>query len=118
MALNISQGEVGGVTVLTLAGQLGLGQESASLRETVKKLLADGKRKIVLDMSKVSLIDSAGLGTLVGLHQSAKAAGGLIGMCNLNAKLKELLVMTRLIVIFGDDVCNSEADVVKNLSAK
>jgi len=117
MALSITQREVGGVTVLTLAGDLGLGQESASLRDKVKKLLAEGTRKIVLDMAKVSLIDSAGLGTLVGLHQSAKTAGGAIRMCNLNSRLKELLVMTRLIVIFGDGVSNGEADAIKSLAA-
>lgn len=117
MALSITQREEGAVTVLTLAGDLGMGQESASLREKVKKLLAEGKRKIVLDMAKVKLIDSAGLGTLVGLHQSARTASGTVSMCNLNSRLKELLVMTRLIVIFGDGVSNSEADVIKSLAA-
>ena len=116
MALKMTQREVDGVTVLTLDGRIGLGEEANSLREKVKSLLGDGKQKLVLDMGHVTLIDSAGLGTLVGVHQSATSRGASLGLCNLGAKLKELLVITRLIVIFGDGVSNSEAEVVRSLS--
>ena len=71
MALSISKREENGVTVLTLAGDLGLGQESGSLREAVKKLLAEGKRKIVLNMAAVSLID----GEMTSWYGSRAIAG-------------------------------------------
>jgi len=69
VTLKLSSREVDGVTVLALDGRIVLGEETNSLREKVKGLLAEGKRKLVLDMSNVTLIDSAGLGTLVGVHQ-------------------------------------------------
>jgi anti-sigma B factor antagonist len=114
MALKLGSREVDGVTVLILDGRVVLGEETNALREKVKSLLAEGKQKLVLDMSNVTLIDSAGLGTLVGLHQSASTRGASLRLCNLGAKFKELLQMTRLLTVF--DVSNNEAEAVRALS--
>jgi len=75
VALKISNREVDGVSVLELEGRIVLGEESNSLRETVKGLLAAGKKKVVLNMDRVSYIDSAGLGALVAAHHSARKLG-------------------------------------------
>ena len=101
MALKITPREVDGVTVVALEGQIGLGQEVNSLREKVKALLADGKRKILLDMGNVTLIDSAGLGALVGLHQSVSSRGAALRLCSLGPRIRELLQMTRLLAVFA-----------------
>ena len=63
MALKITQREVDGVDVLALEGRIVLGEESNALRESVKTLLAKGQKKIVLNMTNVTYIDSAGLVT-------------------------------------------------------
>ena len=65
MALKITEREENGISILSLDGRIVLGEESNALRERVKALLAAGKKKIVLNMSNVTYIDSAGLGTLV-----------------------------------------------------
>jgi anti-sigma B factor antagonist len=80
------------------------------LRETVKGLLAEGKKKIVLNMSNVAQIDSSGLGTLVAAHSSAKAAGASLRLCNLGSRFNELLQVTKLYTVF--DVSETEADAV------
>jgi anti-sigma B factor antagonist len=114
MALKITLREVDGVSVLSLDGRIGVGEEANSLRDRVKTLLASGKNKVVLDMSNVALVDSAGLGTLVGLHHSASSCRASLRLCNLGAKLKELLQITRLLTVF--DVSANEADAVRALS--
>ena len=114
MALKITNREVDGVTVVALDGRVVLGEESSSLREKVKGLLAEGKQKIVLDLSNVTMIDSAGLGTLVGVHQSANTKGASLRLCNLGAKFKELLQMTRLLTVF--EVSGTEAEAVRSFS--
>ena len=114
MALKMTSQEVDGVTVVALDGRIVLGEETNSLREKVKGLLGEGKKKLVLDMSKVTLIDSAGLGTLVGVHQSASTRGASLRLCNLGAKIKELLQMTRLITVF--DISGNEAEAVRSFS--
>jgi len=114
MALKITTHEVDGVTVVALDGHVVLGEETSSLRDKVKALLAEGKKKIVLDMKNVTFIDSAGLGALVGVHHSANTRGASLRLCNLGAKFKELLQITRLLTVF--DVYNTEADAVRSFS--
>lgn len=114
MALNIAMREVDGVCVVSLDGRIGLGPEANSLRDNVKTLLANGKKKVVLNMSGVSLVDSAGLGTLVGLHHSVVSSGASLRLCNLSAMLGELLKITRLFTVF--DISATEADAVHSLS--
>ena len=75
MALKMTNREVDGVSVVALDGRIVLGEESNALREKVKGLLAEGKKKIVLNMDNITFIDSAGLGTLVAAHHSAKGQG-------------------------------------------
>ena len=65
MALKMTTREVDGVTVVAMDGRIVLGEESNALREKVKSLIAEGKKKIVLNMDNITFIDSAGLGTLV-----------------------------------------------------
>jgi len=114
MALKISTHEVDGVTVVALDGNVVLGEETSSLREKMKTLLAEGKKKLVLDMKNVTFIDSAGLGALVGVHHSANTRGASLRLANLGGKFKELLQITKLLTVF--DVSNSEADAIASFS--
>jgi len=114
MALSITSGEANGVAVVWLDGRIVLGQETIALREKVKVLLGEGKKKLVLDLKKVTFIDSSGLGTLVAAHASAKSSGATLRLCNLGSRTIELMQMTRLMTIF--EVSNSEADAVNSFS--
>lgn len=114
MALKMTQREVDGVTVVALDGRIVLGEESNALREKVKSLIAAGKKKIVLNMANVTFIDSAGLGTLVAAHHSAKTQGASLKLCHLGSKFQEVLQITKLLTVF--DVYNSEAEAVGSFS--
>jgi len=110
VALRMTDREVSGVTVLDLEGRIVLGEESNAFRERVKGLLANNHKKIVLNMSNVSYIDSAGLGTLVATFHSARSQGGTLKLCNLGAKFKEVLQVTKLMTVF--DVYDSDTAAV------
>jgi anti-sigma B factor antagonist len=114
MALKITTHEVDGVTVVALDGNVVLGEETSSLREKMKSLLDEGKKKLVLDMKNVTFIDSAGLGALVGVHHSAKTRGASLKLANLGSKFKELLQITKLLTVF--EVANTEADAISSFS--
>jgi hypothetical protein len=62
MALKMTNREVDGVAILSLEGRIVLGEETNALREKVKDLIAGGKKKVVLNMNDVTLIDSSGFG--------------------------------------------------------
>jgi anti-sigma B factor antagonist len=114
VALTITLREVDGVQVASLNGRIALGEEANSLRDKVKGLLASGKKKLVLNMSGVSMVDSAGLGTLVGLHQSVVSSEASLRLCNLSTMLGDLLKITRLFTIFN--ISATEDDAVRSLS--
>jgi len=114
VALKITSREVDGVTVVALDGRIVLGEESSQLRDAIKGLIAQGKKKIVLDTDKVTMIDSAGLGIVVGLYSSAKQQGAAMRLCQLGTKFREVLQITKLLTIF--DVYNTEAEAVRSFS--
>lgn len=106
--------EVNGVSVVALDGRIVLGEESNALRERVKALMAEGKKKVVLNMDNITFIDSAGLGTLVAAHHSVKTQGASLRLCHLGSKFQEVLQITKLLTVF--DVYNSEAEAVSSFS--
>ena len=66
-----------------------------SLKATIKPLFMEGKT-VTLDLTNVSYLDSSGLGAIVGLYISAKAAESRLKLINLNEHLKEIFSITRL----------------------
>ena len=114
MDLRMANREVSGVTVVALDGRLVLGAETGALRDKVNNLLADGKKKLILNMNDVTFIDSAGLGTLVAVNQSANSAGASLRLCHLGSKFKDPLQITKLLTVF--DVSNTEADAMHRFS--
>jgi anti-sigma B factor antagonist len=114
VALKITNREVKGVSVVALDGRIVLGEESNALREKLKSLSAEGKKKIVLDMDNIKYIDSSGLGTLVAAHCSAKIQGASLRLCHLGSKFQEVLQITKLLTVF--EVCDTEAAAVASFS--
>ncbi len=110
MALKMTNREVDGVSVVAMDGRIVLGEESTALREKVKSFLAEGKKKVVMNMDNVTFIDSAGLGTLVAAHTSAKSQGASLRLCHLGSKFKEVLQITKLLTVF--EVYDNEAAAV------
>jgi anti-sigma B factor antagonist len=110
MTGKMTKSEVNGVSVVALDGRIVLGEESNSVREKLKGLVAEGKKKIVLNMADIRYIDSAGLGTLVAAHLSAKAQGASLRLCHLGRKFHDVLQITKLLTVF--DVYDTEAAAV------
>lgn len=72
---------------------------SGALYAKVCQLLPDSKR-IVLDLRDVAYMDSTGLGTLVRIYVSTKAAGCKLELIHLGKRVRELLSMTNLLSVF------------------
>jgi anti-sigma B factor antagonist len=114
MALKMTDREVDGASVVTLDGRIVLGEESQALRVELKNLVAEGKKKIVLNMDNIKYIDSAGLGILVASHVCAKAQGASLKLSNLGSRFREVLQITKLFKVF--DVYNTEAAAIASFS--
>ncbi len=75
------------------------GDEATALRDKLKNLLSSSKH-IVLNLSGVTYIDSGGLGTLVGVYSSARAAGADIKLTGLGQRIRDVLQITKLVTVF------------------
>jgi len=109
MNLKLEAREVTGVTVVSCQGRIVFGEEATALREQLKKLLTT-HRQIVLNLSGVAYIDSGGLGTLVGVYSSARAAGADIKLTGLGQRLRDVLQITKLVTVF--EVYDSEPQAI------
>jgi anti-sigma B factor antagonist len=66
----------------------------------VSQLIPDHKR-IVLDLTDLTNMDSMGLGTVVRLYVSAKSAGCDLELINLGKRIRQLLAITNLSSVLG-----------------
>ena len=105
MQLKLSTRVEKGVTIVDCDGRIVFGEESALLRDTLKKLIVESSQ-IVLNLGGISYIDSGGLGTLVALYTSAQNAGGAVKLANLTQRVDDLLQVTKLLTVF--EVYDSE----------
>src|SRR5579862_784065 len=111
MQLRMSTRAMEGVLVVDCSGRVVFGEESATLRDIVKKLLAENPN-VVMNLGEVNYIDSGGLGTLVALYTSARSAGGAIKLARLTRRVGDLLQVTKLLTVF--EVYETEEEAVES----
>src|SRR5579872_1387147 len=112
MALSIDNREVSHVTILDVRGRIVLGDEIERLRTAVRGLVAEGKKKIILNLAHVDYIDSSGVGELVGCFTTVRNAGGELKLLNLSQKVHDVLHVTKLYTVF--DIKDDEFTAVKS----
>jgi len=112
MPLTIETREVAHVTILDVKGRIVLGEEIGELRDEVHKLIAQGKKKIILNLAEVDYIDSSGVGELVGCFTTLRNAGGELKLLNLSQKVHDILNVTKLYTVF--DIREDEFTAVKS----
>jgi anti-sigma B factor antagonist len=106
--INISERQAGDVTILDLSGKVTIGEGSVALRGAIRRLLGEGKNKILLNLGSVGYIDSSGIGELVSSFTAVNKEGGSLKLLNLTQKIQDLLAITKLLTVF--DVFDEEAE--------
>ncbi|HZE71677.1 MAG TPA: STAS domain-containing protein [Pyrinomonadaceae bacterium] len=106
--LYINERKVGDVTVLDLKGRVRIGGGALDLHKAIRCLVGEGKTKILLNLAAVTHIDSSGLGELISSHITLKDKGGEIKLVHLTERLRELMVITKLLTVF--DVYDDESE--------
>jgi len=110
--MKMTKKNTGDVLVLYPEGKITFGDGDQELGEAVRTELESGVRKIIIDFSKVSYLDSSGVGELVGCYTSIKNKGGELRICGMNAKIFGLMKMTSLHSVF--EVRDTEAEALAN----
>ena len=99
--MQVEQRIAGDVAVITVTGDITLCKGGdVLLKDKINSLLQQGHRKLLLDLGAVSYVDSAGLGQLVQVHATTTRQGGTLKLLNPTKRLRDLLVLTKLLVVF------------------
>ncbi len=107
--MELQERRVGNVVALDISGQLTLEDGSMRLKDKINSLLHDGVRNILLNLGDVSYIDSGGLGQLVSSFTSVKRENGNLKLFNVGKRSKDLLAMTKLLMVFDTYDTEQEA---------
>ena len=103
------------VMILDLKGRLTAGLGDQILREAVDELLAEGRRRILLNLSEVSFLDSAGVGELVAGLKTSRRFQAELKLLNVGERVYSTLDMARLLPTF--EIYNDESEAVRSYSA-
>ena len=107
--LDIRERQAGDVTVLDMSGRITIGEGSVALRSAIRRLLEEGKKKILLNLAGVGYIDSSGIGELVSSFTAINKDGGQMKLLSLTQKLRDLLTITKLLTVFDSYDTEAEA---------
>lgn len=93
--------QVGQVSVVEVSGKL-TSFESGALRNSIARLLKEGHKQILLNLSGLAYLDSSGIGDLVHTYMSVIKSGGEMKVVGLTEKVEEILKITQLYQVFPD----------------
>jgi anti-sigma B factor antagonist len=98
--LKITQREVDNAVILDLNGKLTGGPDADTFREVFKSLIDQGKKNIIVNLEKVSWINSTGLGILISGYTSVRRGGGDLVIMHASDRIESILYVTKLNLLF------------------
>jgi len=113
--MTLTERSAGPVTIIDVVGKVTVA-EANQLRDKVRSLLQQGRTQLVVNLAAVPYMDSAGLGELVQAYATVARQGGALKLMNTTARLRDLLVITKLITIF--ETFDSEAGALASFGAR
>ncbi|HZF11237.1 MAG TPA: STAS domain-containing protein [Thermoanaerobaculia bacterium] len=108
MKVSVRQRE--GVTVLDIEGKITIGSGDLELRNAVQQAVNDGAKNLLINLGKVTTLDSSGVGELVSSYTTATSRGAKLKLVNLPPKVQDVLTITQLITVF--DVYDTEDEAI------
>jgi anti-sigma B factor antagonist len=113
MSLEIEQRDREGIAILDLKGRITMGDEVTAFRTMIQAAaVIEAGPKVILNLQHIEYIDSTGLGAVVMGSSAVQKQGGTIKLLNLNRRNLELMVATKLAVIF--EIFSDEQDAVNS----
>jgi anti-sigma B factor antagonist len=100
--------------IIEIKGNVMGGPEAQEFSDSLKKLLQEGKKNIVVDLAEVKFMNSSGLGMMISGLTTVKNGGGQLKLANVTEKIHSLLMITKLITIF--ETFDSLEDAVKSFT--
>src|SRR5256885_16473608 len=105
----------GSVSILEFNGKLSLGNSMEEFRAKWRDAVATGARDLVINLTRVPMVDSSGIGSLIRCHSAVTAAGGKVKLVGVGALVKQSMKITRLDRIF--EIHDDESSAGSSFSA-
>ena len=99
MGMTVTEENDNDVSIIAIDGRLDAGSSKRVLA-SVRELLKRNRLNIILDMSGVAFIDSAGVGILLASYRAVDAKGGALKICAIQNQVERVFNMTRLAGFF------------------
>ena len=112
--MKINTFQVGNVTVLAVEGKITIGAGDLALRQGVQDALNSGATNLVIDLGRVTTIDSSGVGELVSAYTTATNRGARLKLAHIPEKVNDVLTITQLITVF--DVYDTVDEAVRSFA--
>ena len=112
--LEVKERQAGDVTILDMKGAVRIGEGSIELRDSIRRLAGEGKKKVLLNLAGVNYVDSSGIGELIANYTTISRQGGQLKLLNLTDRIQNLLVITKLLTVF--DAFDNEAEALKSFA--
>ena len=113
--MELEQRIAGDVAIVKVTGDITLNKGGdVLLKDKVQSLLQQGHKQVLVDLSGVAYVDSAGLGELVQAYATTKSRGGALKLMNVTKRLRDLLVVTKLLTVF--ETFDDEASALASLT--
>jgi anti-sigma B factor antagonist len=110
--LEVKERQAGDITILDMNGAVRIGEGSVALRDAVRRLVNDGKKKVLLNLGGVNYMDSTGVGELIANYTTLSREGGQLKLLNLTDRIQNLLVITKLLTVF--DAYDNEGEALSS----
>jgi anti-sigma B factor antagonist len=98
--MSVTRKQVRSISVLALKGRFYGDRETDELEKSIMDEAAAGNARLILNMAECEALNSVGIGTIMRGFVNYKGRGGEIKLCGLGKRLKDLFVMTKLIMVF------------------
>jgi anti-sigma B factor antagonist len=115
MSTKVLSRQVGDILILEVSGMIVQQDGAVALRDSVRSALAQGQKKILLNIAEVNYIDSTGVGELTSAFINTRNQGGELKLVGLTKKVHDLLQITKLYTVF--DVKDNESAAVEAFNA-
>ena len=102
-----------GLTVCCIEGEVDI-NSSPNIKKSFDKLIAAKTPKIIVNLSKVTYVDSSGLATLVEVLKNMRSYGGKLRLTNMSSKVKSLFEITKLEKLF--EIIADEAEAISTFA--
>ena len=98
--LRIESRERNGVVILDLQGKLMGGPDAETFKSTIHKAIEKGRKQVIVNLHNIDWINSTGMGILISGYTTMRRSGGDLKLLHVSDKIKSILYVTKLNLIF------------------